>query len=608
MNIKLYYIEGISMIDTPSFSISHSDFGNILSQETYFNSKLVKSIESSFYPPYYKNKIKVDKDDFSLDEDSINYLSIQYCNKTYYYFINRIEYISENVLYLHITMDVIQTFYFNLKIENGIIERKCINRWDGNNINRPNNPSLSVSLPYIRENVSKGQFQQVNYHICNNPSQWFIVSLMNKFHDGEGGDVLAKTFVYNHNSKSLDSSSNFYYYNLFTMISTFAYSSRTIGETVYDLNGPTFTTDIAPNEYCDIMYLCPFNPFIHIETYYEEGSSSLKIDWNSSYFEYRDDSTSSARYPEMPIIHSWLEPLVGIRTYDNNYTYTFNFIKNINRNVLFQYNYEPFLLDENYFKIEFGSSAVSTSFPLHNINKLFVHCKYGIDLSSGVRHYYINDDGSLNDKYGTRISDNNVLHLGLKTNRYYQYLAANKFRWQQAISSGLLNAGQNVMYGVTKAGGAGGIMGGAEGIASFSNRMINQVFTEGNYQWSPVQNKQSQDANISILNYDINIAVRISCVIDIKNVALYYHNYGYRVDELISPTTTIFGDVFNRYYFNVLKTRDINVHLIDYIETDEITEKIKERLNNGLRLWNVRNDDVIIGDLHYDNVEDDYLQ
>ena len=77
--ISLYYVEGISDVDTPFFSSKAE-------QSEYFSQKLVKTLSSSYYPPYYRNKIKFASDDLTLDT-RVNYLSLDTEERKYYYFI-----------------------------------------------------------------------------------------------------------------------------------------------------------------------------------------------------------------------------------------------------------------------------------------------------------------------------------------------------------------------------------------------------------------------------------------------------------------------------------------------------------------------------------------
>lgn len=139
MAITLYYIEGITRADEPVFD----SIGN---QVKFFSDHVVSSIDSGFYPPHYQNEIKLQINDEIDLTKSINYLSLEFGNKVYYYFIDNIKYISEDVISLIVTMDVIQTYMFDVNFVNSQLDRNSITRYlDNTTINRD----------YLRENLSK---------------------------------------------------------------------------------------------------------------------------------------------------------------------------------------------------------------------------------------------------------------------------------------------------------------------------------------------------------------------------------------------------------------------------------------------------------------------
>ena len=109
---------------------------------------------------------------------------------------------------------------------------------------------------------------------------------------------------------------------------------------------------------------------------------------------------------------------------------------------------------------------------------------------------------------------------------------------------------------------------------------------------------------------------KILKVNDYEQVARYYHRYAYLVNEYVgrlqADVLSIFDYVQNRYYFNILKMKEVNTHLIDVIEDENTCELITDRLVNGIRLWNIapqgqNTDRFDIGTYQYDNVENDYL-
>ena len=155
--IILYYIEGI---DRENIPYVYPKYKTQITISDYLREHEVTTIPNSYYPPYYRNIISISSEDFTGNflETSINYLGIVFGNKTYYYFIDRIEYVNEDLYKLHVTMDVIMTYINEIKIHGGIIERKFIDRYDSDNI---------INRKYLRENCSKGIFQLTNRTYLN---------------------------------------------------------------------------------------------------------------------------------------------------------------------------------------------------------------------------------------------------------------------------------------------------------------------------------------------------------------------------------------------------------------------------------------------------------
>ena len=142
--IKLIYIRGISAYDTPYFSSK-------LEQYDFFDD--INGVEiDAYYPPHYTNTIKLDRDDVD-DISRYNYLILYFNNKNYFYFLDSINYINEDVYEVKIVMDTIQTYMFDIVWNESLVSRKSIKRWNGNEINRD----------YIRENLSQTSKKLFNY-------------------------------------------------------------------------------------------------------------------------------------------------------------------------------------------------------------------------------------------------------------------------------------------------------------------------------------------------------------------------------------------------------------------------------------------------------------
>ena len=622
MKINLYYVEGISRIDTPSFN-TKTHTGTIQDQEEFFLTKLVKSIDSTFYPPYYRNSIKFDQTDLVIT-DNVNYLSLEYNGKTYYYFIDEINYTSTGIITLEVSMDTIQTFMFDIYISSGIIERKFINRWIGDKINRN----------YKRENLSDGlyTFESVN-DITPDEHEWFIVKK----------DVKANTHAVE-NLCGLKYERTYYpcdiefqtYLAMDIDITLDAY-----GELPSYYTLPIrFLNYIAADAHCSSLFVIPFSPFIRSDYNPETkkfdydkfiGNEILGVGISKIYLNYTklistDDSSRAILVSDV-----------------KHYTYNFTFEKNINKNVPFLSKYEPVMFDENYIRFIFGSRSSNTTTSLFKYDSPTLLCCYYASIIEGSRFYYISSSSTeyREDNYRTLVSDVAPIKLDLISDSYAQFNETNKLRWLEAVGKTAVSA--SMLFGGIAIKGAFAAADIAK-IASTSltpkrqkvskkgQRAIESIqrsirdelpsnIEKGIGSVSPIASQGIQDINMMFTpdtikqtssNNDISsCSYRIICelqkVNDYEQCAQYYHRNGYLVQDYITQVSNIFLHVRNRYYFDILKMNVPEVHLHNVIEDEDTVGLIEERLETGLRLWNVKNSDVIMGDFTYDNVELDYL-
>lgn len=81
-----------------------------------------------------------------------------------------------------------------------------------------------------------------------------------------------------------------------------------------------------------------------------------------------------------------------------------------------------------------------------------------------------------------------------------------------------------------------------------------------------------------------------------EKIGDYLHMFGNSAKELFIP------DLRNRYYFNYVKTADVNLYAYRNIQKDHM-EVLKSIYNNGVRIWHVDRPEVNIRDYTYDNFE-----
>ena len=636
MRISFCYIEGISAVDTPYFD-------TIEDQAFFFERHEVGYIDTTFYPPHYNNSIRVDVNDFNFNSE-VNYVRFQYLNKWYYYFIESIEYLNEFVIVVKITMDVIQTYYGNIKIDSGIIERRFVNRCVGNTIN--------INRKYIRENVSNGIFTLKTKTIIDGAdvTKYTIINkttTVQKASAGSYAPVAATAcWLYDINASEFISNKNYNYVGdtKITFVSALHYQNDT-GDLLYGnitvLGGLAESLD---------LFVCPFVPLKGISI-----SSNIAV-CDNTYSKYRynfDDMHGET----INYLHTDLCRIAVYSTYINLSLY----FGTVNHSINNPYDYKRIyqMLDENYILVEFGSLTASTVYPLYYLDMWALYGRYWFNMSDGTRCYLLNDTNSsvLEDKYSTIVVDTNILYLDMFNSRWNDYIANNKNRWAQ-ITMGATVSALGTIAGISsrtasystlditesKSLGVKGTV--VKGITGFDARgsvrerstsrdvdstqtyyspskgaqgvtdIFNELWNENNIVNSPYNKKQSMTFGTSIVDTNALIFSRISIVNDYEQCAQYYHRNGYYVNDYVNGLDEyeIFDMVNNRYYFNILKMKNMDISLADVINDENTIELIKERLSNGIRLWNIAplssilNDRFDIGTFEYDNVELDYLQ
>ena len=660
MNVTLYYVEGISRIDTPYFATKTSQ-ASLIKQQEFFDSHKVKTIELSYYPPHYRNTIKFETDDLGF-KTQVNYLSLDYDDKTYYYFIDSVNYVSESIIEVDITMDVIQTYMFNIYIANGIIERKFINRFDGSdNINRS----------YIRENISRNEYVYHSSHIVNEDTkEWLVFITTTRYWD----TAYVSTIInYNHplpGAKQTDkyiSSYPFYilpYYEDTKCPANFFYTesgpgsfTKTTGYIEPTVNIIRCFSDLSTRNWVNDIYICPFNSADGI--FFEQliGQYNIRFVNTPSYYflSQHNIGGSSLPFNLITIGDGTHDP----QDYDGNVEYN-RYVSNVcsyycevsqvvkvsSLSMPFNSAYITQMFDENYIRFKFGSLTAFTTIPLYNLVDKHVYCNYSFNPTDGTRTYWISKANDYVDTYNTVIQDTNILHLDLKNDPWVEYVSQNRSRYVAAglntavdiFTKGMassLNAkfaedeitdirsnpanydkrykepklknkpnkmvnslGQNIL--------SAGFGTGVSAIGSAVSNFGSQALKDVNVSCQPPTPKQIANTS-SICAKQAYIMTYIERCQDYEQCAQYYHRNGFLVNEYINAKADIFSYVFNRYYFNVLKMSIPNVHLHGVIEDEDTIQSITDRLVDGVRLWNVNNTGVVIGDFQYDNVELSYL-
>lgn len=663
MTIYLYHIEGISETDTlcPLLDGEYDaqGFG------WYIQNGLVKEVQSSYYPPYYKNTITLSDDDATFDS-TINYVGLydEDSKKFYYYFVREYHYVSESIISLSIEMDVIMTYMTNIRLSNIVIERKFINRWRGSFINRD----------YIRENASNGDFKLISYSklpISTNVG-WYIIKASNcLLKNVYSGDAIGTRLDCN-TAMAGTIKSPYYYYFIPINIGRYKYiSSKTLNlnpsgsedkgnrwnilkSSVYEF--PKLHTNWELND--SAIVSCTYIP-------YDIFNCSVSYDGNTlilpdSLLLYANSLNNIERFINYYIYYP--DDTEFFNT-NKNYTYPYNQYEirnNINVNaatinkekkVLFDKRYAPCLIDENYYRVSLGDGGNECSYPLYYLPTPGIIYYFCCDLMSGIRTYNLSSAYLGSYDYPTfnnsTINSINVLTPELMTDAYNTWYAQNRATLLAGISASTINGAFNFAN---------------QAISNHTRISNNKTLRSYNYRTdmknirlnndtseiSKYNARRRRDAPIpkasydfsnplgflisygaeSLNNYyandipkvvqsiipDINAKTyipyyKIYEVADIDYCAWYYHMNGYLVMERHDNCSLIdlMKYVHNRLYFNVLKLADCDVHLDGCIESTELTSLIKARLIKGMRLWDTgqgeEGEGINLEYLKYDNIE-----
>ena len=637
MEIRFCYVPGISRENTLSFSTKED-------QISYFTSlQATKVITNTFYPPYYRNNIKVDTADIDLD-DNYNYVYFEYNNKYYFYFISNISYISEDVLSISITMDTIQTYFFDITLHSAVIRRKFIDRYDSyGNINRN----------YIRENVSlnlKEIVKRINFSDDTDIKGWyFIIQTNDKNHQ----DV--KYIARYKNPKGV---ANVPYYITaipdfnFDSYITFDCNTLTAGQKAVKVYPwLTLATEAALAVTSKVVYV----PGNVLKAKITGANNVVTIKGYSEVW--IDDATHRGAI----VISSKVigDQLISNIFFDNyfsiNQIYLFDFVRNEGTFKLFSKWHVPALLDENYINIAFGDSRAMSTFPLHLLTKsVAVTLNYSADYLGYVYYNILStQDADYFNDYNTLVSASSS-NIDLLIDRATEYDANQKWNIAGAIASTVIGVAASVItanplpaigavsssvigvgasitannanyhsfapkrppsYSGVELGdrrlkynyrlapwvgldsdsvdignynntteGSPGINIPGSAVYSFNN-LTSAITTKANAYSAPSSVK-SYGSRMQDLGSGVSdIHAEISYVHDLDACAQYYHRYGYLVNEYISSTSTIFSDINTRFYYNYLELAECDVEL-SCLQFDSCINDISNRFKSGLRLWN----------------------
>lgn len=613
--ITLYYVEGLTQLDEPMFD-------SLSSQENYFDNYVVQRIDAGFYPPHFHNKITLSTEDVTFSSNC-NYLSLDYGSKTYYYFIDGIEYVSEDVIQVNVIMDVIQTYMFNMNIKDMHITRRSIKRW---------NDDGTINRQYIRENLSKADMTRIQYKKQHDDVCWYLVWFR------EPKDIKIREGT---NFVDWTPGSECYVKSTWTKYSLGlkaffipVYKGTLNIDQVYikDSSGTfrqcQFPWRLLEDPYVVKMYYIDFDIFNGKYSSAVLGTQLQITMTDSGYvvdlYYQSDASTAKA------ISAGYAPNIVDLPQFSTQVTWI-AFSKNTSKKNVASINYVPALLDENYYNYEYGEQLSTTTYPLHELRKPSLYENMLFDITSCTRMYYLSQDeetGKVNDPYGTLIVNNTQELVDLYSDKWLQYYSNNSATWTEGYA---LNKNR-LLFKYTLAQ-ANTVMGGIsdyvtdkpmyKSTMNFVSNLAGQVWnmyelgkqreiTKGNLTNAPDAEKQGNAVNPDLVSGALDIVRKLYRVRDIERVSYEFERYGYTVNDTVknATNTSIFTLNNTRYYFNVLQGTVNSLTFTGVITDDSTKGAVMARFASGLRMWNTDNGVLrasALGDFTYDNVETSFI-
>lgn len=625
--IKLYYVRGINRTDTPYFTTK-------IQQDNFFEDKRCNTIPDSFYPPHYRNTIDLAIGDIFISAESsqINYLSLEYLDSTYYYFIDKFTYINEDIVRLDITMDVIQTYMFDIRFHNARVSRETIKRWNGNLINRE----------YIRENYSNEiMINKVYKDYTEDKNETGIIIAKTKHEHGFFGTNIPSfinTTNDNNSRNNLYSDGSMLLGILFPIEYINGFDSKislvTLQKIDYD-TGNNIGTGL-PISYSTIvncisnlgegkikfgstsetvtiseMYYIPFIPFFDIK--YNNNTLTYKIPYkedttlfNKGYDVYVDTGTPNELMAYI-IIYSG-------KVSDYFDFYTLPFTKNDTLGTLFNYKYVPQLIDENYVQLEFGERIQRASYPMSKLTHNMCYLFRSADVFTGARNYTIKNSVTEYDKYFVKLTiDSKELcimwndqwknyytghqgSLAINTSIAMGQIAsdtyANSKYFKRPIRKGKLT--QRARKGLQN-------ISESEGFETIKDETINYI----NLIKTPDTQIQGNNYTNDVISSALHTVLVYNECSNIQLIATIYESIGYAVDKYVigNPLKQ------NRQIYNYIECDEIDISLNNRVNDEETLSQIEERYQDGIRFWNMdvianNNLNIEMGDVCvYDNLE-----
>ena len=520
-------------------NINQLTFANASTQHSYFNG-LDKLGFDNFTYQRKDNVIRIP----ALIDDIIQYNYVMYRNDAYtdkwfYAYIDRMEYLNDQVTAVYISTDTWQTWQFDLTFKPVFIEREHVN-------------DDTIGSNTVPESLETGEYEIVDLRNIplwetNSPStDWLPCFCVTKFPSGASGLVNGRVAS---DSGSIG--------GVFSSLKFFAVGTQTAAQAIinaYDAD-TTVTSDAIINIY--MIPSCCVNML-------SSGASTINGYPLYPIYNYYDVDSEKTQEPNK-LAENYTPVNNKLFTFPYSYFYISN---NSGEEVSFRYeDFPEETVDGNKARtITFVRSIVpSTSLSA----KLYFpnYKSYSSTVDYGTKMY----------NYG--INFGKVPVCAWTTDYYTNWLTQNGVNMQMQIASTALGAVTGTISGGITSGATGAAAGAIGGVTSLASTIMSQI---GQKHAAEVVPPQAQgDVNTgdflycykrnSMSLYKMSIRPEYARIID-----KFFSVFGYQVNRVKMPNIT------GRRNWNYVKTHGC------YIDADipqEDLQQIKDMFNNGVTLW-----------------------
>lgn len=646
MKLYFYQITGISREDTPDFSSSTA-------RETFFDNHLVSTyLDEFYYPPYYRNEIRMSKSLWDVTYKGSNYLAIE-SDRFYYYFISEIEYVNSELIILHIEMDTIQTYYSHIVLSNALIERSTVKRWKYDNVNAVYYKNDDI----LRENIGNDIFlkNSKSYYTGKN-DVWYVFKVF-------AGSSPRVTKVTDKNGCKYDTPYNYLFVPLVRIdqlklttggqTTTYTINKGNAYETFFEYTGTKFIGVYIGNPFTQgVTITLGVNNILEVNgdmyEVFTQTTSSETWFWQGITLKYTNEWTP----PTSPLVNSYYLANYTTPVYTKLVNSPYTFSRNTSKISALSPTLFPNLFDDNYMRIEVGNRFVTTTYPLYQY-KVFnnvapsLYLTYCTSIDDFSLYINLNKSSALDvDEYSTAVVDSNQTYIEFVNNTYAEYVANNQGRWGAAALKGGINLLETIVsvatHSYSAVAGARSILRNGKSYTPVRKKLgakaqraltaiekdatinaigdlsdlltsqlpfASQAIEDYNYMHAPnsVNGTATYGGNVGTgFKY---IFSQWSIVENLKFCMNYFNRYGFKVSSYISGSITFLNllSIYTyRYYFDYIKFTNVDVVLNEY-NSREVANDIQQRLLDGIRLWHVSNTNVTMLSYAYDNVEKDYL-